>query len=652
MKVVGRGRLRSLMASFDPAAIAAEVKWLQDHPHFEQKPASIDEFVGEGYLNLGDLVRPGLMDALRSIFGTEVNGSRIAHFERAMITGGIGIGKTTFASIAIPYMAHWILCLRDPQGYYGLMPGSRIAFMQMSTSEKQALEVIFGDLKARVEHSQWFINNYPPDPSFTKQMRFAKDIWILPGDSSETTFEGYNILAGILDEMDSHKITEQKGDYADIGYDTINSRIASRFPVFGADGEDAGHKGLIICIGQMKKGNGFADKKYREFLRDPKAYVLRMSIWESFGWARYTKSDGTRNSFWYDTKRKKIIPTLVAGMIKNENLMEVPNAYRIQFENNPEKALRDLAGIPPATSDPFISLVDRIDECEERWHEKHKNELGESESPVGTETSRPEFAKWFRANGDPRKRHVHIDLGISAKGDAAGIAMGYVDSVDEVDGEKKPHIVFDCLIRIKASPGTEVLLSEIRRIIYHLKEELGFRIVSVSMDGFQSTDTMQQLRKKKYRVDYLSVDKSTLPYEDLRDAIYERRVDFPKFLTYLSKGDTELVDIAVRELTTLQYNGKKVDHQPDGSKDVADAMAGVVSTLMGDRVYRKGVSYGTTLQDDDENNLQDYEATGTDSMGSVLRFPMQGGRGLQAPIPPSIGGAGAVSVPSRLIPKQ
>jgi hypothetical protein len=230
------------------------------------------------------------------------------------------------------------------------------------------------------------------------------------------------------------------------------------------------------------------------------------------------------------------------------------------------------------------------------------------------------------------------------------MAMGYVDAVVEVDGEKKPHIVIDCLIRIKAMPGTEILLSDVRRVIYQLKEDLGFRVYSVTMDGFQSTDTMQQLRKKRYRVDYLSVDKSTLPYEDLREAIYERRLDFPPYMTYLKKGDGELVNIAVLELSTLQYTGKKVDHPADGSKDVADAMAGVVSTLMGDRAYRKGVTSITTASDDSEE--YEYAATGTtDSTGRVLQFP-GGGNGLQAPVPPSVGGMLGLSIPPRLMPRQ
>ena len=75
--------------------------------------------------------------------------------------------NTTFASIALPYMAHWVLCLKDPQGYYNLLPGSRIAFMQMSTSEQQAREVIFGDIDARFKNSPCFNKHYPRDPKYS-----------------------------------------------------------------------------------------------------------------------------------------------------------------------------------------------------------------------------------------------------------------------------------------------------------------------------------------------------------------------------------------------------------------------------------------------------------------------------------------------------
>ena len=631
---------------FDPAKIAAETAWLIKYPWFEEKPASIKEFLGPEYLNIEALVRPGLKKALLDIFGNQTNPDRISSFESALFTGAIGIGKTTFASIALPYMAHWVLCLRNPQEYFNLLPGSKIAFMQMSTSEKQATEVVFGDIFARIKNCKWFIENHPHDDKFTKQIRFDKEIWILPGGSLETSFEGYNILGGILDEMDSHKITAEK-DYADVGYDAINSRIGSRFPIFGDDGTEAGHKGLIICIGQMKKGNGFAARKYKELSGKKKAYVWRQTIWESYGWERYTnKKTGKRNSFWYDTKRKKILPDGVVQMLDSvEHVMEIPTTYRDQFETNPEKALRDLAGIPPAASDPFISLVDRIEEARERWIERHKNDDGEAPSPVRDDPHRILFEPWFRANGDPRKRHVHIDLGISAEGDALGMAMGYVEAVVDIDGESKPYIVFDALMRMHAPPGQEILISDVRRIVYDLKEDRGFRIHSVSMDGFQSTDTLQQLRKKKYVANYLSVDRSTLPYEDLRDAIYERRVEFPPYITYLRLGDTDRVEIAVKELMELQHVKNKIDHPPQGSKDVADGMAGVVHTLMGDRTYRKGVR--SHLPPSDLPEQVEEVQTGT---GNVFRFPGNG-EGLKAPLPPVAGGMSGLTLPPRLQPR-
>lgn len=630
--------------TYDPARIKAETQFLLKYHWFAEKPASIIEFLGPEYLNIDALVRPGLRKALIDIFGKEVNPYKISSFESAMFTGAIGIGKTTFASIALPYMAHWVLCLNNPQEYFELLPGSRIAFMQMSTSAKQATGVIFGDIFARIKNSSWFANNYPYDDKYTKEIKFAKDIWILPGGSLETSFEGYNILGGILDEMDSHKQTEEK-DYADVGYDAINSRIASRFPIFGDDGLEAGHKGLIICIGQMKKGNGFAARKYAELKKNPKSYVWRQTIWESFGWERYTnKKTGDRNSFWYDIKRKKIVPTGVAEYVKgSESVIEIPTTYRNQFETNPEKALRDLAGIPPASSDPFISLVDRVEEARERWIERHGNE-----SPVGDDPHRVLFTPWFRANGDPRKRHIHIDLGYSPEGDALGMAMGYVESIVEIDGEKRPYIVFDCLIRMHAAPGQEILIQDVRRIVYDLKDDRGFRIYSISMDGFQSTDSLQQFRKKKFMADYLSVDKSTLPFEDLRDAIYERRVEFPPYVTHLRFGDSTRTEIAFKELTELQYTGKKIDHPPQGSKDVADAMAGVVSTLMGDRTYRKGV---LSQRAPDSSNLDEILASdGTTGMGNVLPFPGMG-NGLQAPLPPAAGGMMGLTLPPRLQPK-
>lgn len=609
------------MTAVDYARIQAELKWLQDHPEFEERPATITEFMTADYLNIEGLVRESILLELREIVGTEIRGDKLTKFSLAMITGGIGIGKTTIASIILPYMAHWVLCLKNPQKFFDLLPGSRIAFMQMSTSGDQAKEVIFGDVKARIEHSPWFTSKYPFDSKFKNQIRFPKDIWILPGDSEETTFEGYNILGGILDEADSHKMTKVK-DYAEQGYTTISSRIKSRF----------GDRGFLLVIGQMKRANGFAARKYNEFMKDPDAYAVRMSIWESFGWNHYLKPDGTRDSFWYDTERKEIISAGVYAITKNKNCIEVPVLYRKEFENNPEKALRDLAGIPPATGSPFISLTYKITEARERW----KNGTLSASHPEGLPgpvDAKGVIQKWFHAD-TTLKRVCHIDIAYSEDGDALGFAMAHIPEMVVIEGERKPFIQFDLIMRIHAPAGREIFLGDVRRMIYELKDERKFRIVKATLDGFQSTDTMQQLERRRISTDLVSVDKQLAPYYDLREALYENRIAFPELMVRLRDNDTELTEIAVKELMELVDDGAKVDHPEGGSKDVADAMAGCVYTLMGDRSYHRRTTVApgspsegqaTTTQLADGRTMINHPAlVGSDASAG-------------APIPPSIG---------------
>lgn len=596
--------------------VTAELAWLKLNPAFEERPATLSEFLGPDYLNVDHTTRDSIKAELGNIFGDEVSSDFISAYGLAMITGGIGIGKTTIASIVLAYLCHWVLCLKDPQTFFGMMAGSRIAFMMMSTSEKQALQVVFGDVKARIQYSPWFQSKYPFDPKFDNQIRFAKDIWIIPGDSAETTFEGYNILGGILDEADSHKVTRDK-DYGEVGYDTIDNRITSRFGRVLRDGVERSY-GFLMVIGQMKKSSGFASKKFAEFTQREDAYAVRMAIWESLGWDRFLNDDGTRDSFWYDSSRKQIVPTGVAVTIKTPNLIEVPNAYRAKFLTNPEKALKDLAGIPPAVGDPFISLTYKIDECRERWETRHGRDLG----PVDPQGR---IEPWFVCK-EGIKRVGHIDIAFSGEGDALGFAMGHISGLVDIDDELKPYICIDALYRLKAVPGTEIMLGDFRRWVYKLRDDRKFKMDYVSMDGFQSTDTKQQFQRRRIASEIVSIDKQTLPYLDLREAIYEDRIEWPPYIVDLRRGDTvEEVEIIYRELEGLsEMTNGKIDHPPDGSKDVADAVAGVVTKLMGDRSFHRKV----VPMDQARQRLRP-------AVGGLQHPAYLGDGGMSAPLPPT-----------------
>jgi hypothetical protein len=589
--------------------VAEELAWLKANPAFKERPATLDEFLGADYLNVEEYVRGRVREELIEIIGEDVLSDRPTKFSLAIITGGIGIGKTFIASIVLPYLVHWVLCLKDPQHFFKLAPGSRIAFMQMSTSEKQALEVVYGDLKARIKHSPWF-KNHPYDPSFKNQLRWeAEDVWIIPGDSSDLTFEGYNILGGIIDEADSHKVTDKK-DYAEIGYDAIVNRISSRF----------GDRGFLMIIGQMKASQGFAARKFAEFSARDDAYAVRLAIWDSFGDAYYADENGETKKFAYDVVRKQIIPEGVVKMMgMTEQVLWIPEVYRKNFVNNPEKALKDLAGMPPLVNDPFISLINKIEAARDRWVQRYPG-MGSPVDPRGR------LQPWFKAP-NTLKRAAHIDLAYSGDGDACGIAMGHVPEMVRINGELKPYIVIDFLLRIKALPGREIFLGDIRTWIYNLRDNLNFKINMVTMDGFESTDTMQQFQRRRFGVEYVSVDKQILPYHDLREAIYEDRIDFPPYITEIhGEAGTKEVEILVQELSQLVDDGKKIDHPLNGSKDVADAVAGVTFTLMGDRRYHRNPVDLTN---------SDPQPASRPLAGMASHPAFRGESGLMAPLPPS-----------------
>ena len=617
--------------------LLAEAQWLRDNPHFSERPASIREFMGPDYLNLVDTIRPGVLEVLVRIFGEEVDPYWISVKRKAALTGSVGWGKSTAASILLTYCVHWVQCLKDPQGFFNLMPGSRIAFMMMSTSERQAREVLFGDVKARVNHSPWFQRFCKFDPQFKNQLRFPRDIWIVPGGSEETRFEGVNILAGVIDESDSHKRTTLK-DYAEEGLNTIYSRISSRF----TDPATNQNRGLIVVIGQMKSATGFMHRIYTEWLEDPDAATKRMTYWESLGWHKFTENKddikggretAPRKSFVYDVAHKKIIPTdeaRAAGFdfaTPDSGYIEVPTAFLPEFRRDPVKALRDLAGIPPEASDPFIALPDRILACQEHWHARFGDD-----PRVGDEPTWPKLR--IPPARDGIKRVVHLDLAVSGQGDALGLAMGHVAGIVDVDGEEKPLIVFDLLMRIHAPSGGEIILGDVRRVIYRLARDLGYPIKLVTADGFSSVDTLQQMRKAKINADYLSVDKTKQPYEDLREAIYDERVLFPKYLSRIREGDTEPINIAYRELSQLSDVGMKIDHPSSGggSKDVADAMAGVVHVLMTQIQYRRGALHVAHPAPDREAPLaSQVQAESLGSQGEPLAQVIMGGRDVPAP---------------------
>lgn len=529
--------------------------WLREHPEYEERPVNIRTFVDSPYfLNMKKTCWESIKDLLEEIFGKEFDPDKLSKYNLVLYTGGIGTGKTTVSSIGFAYVDYVTACLRNPVEHYHLMEGRRIALMNMSSTRSNAMEVLFGDVKATINNCQWFKDNFPPnpeDPRLKNVIKFNKDIVIIPGDSQEKTFEGYNILFGVIDEADSHLKTKTK-DYADIGFSTIEGRVITRF----------GDKGLIFIIGQKKSQTGFIARKLEEFQDDPKVLCVHRTVWEA-----KPKSSYSGKTFYFNPYNRVVVPK--NEYKKSEGMLEIPIEYYSQFIRQPEKALKDLAGIPPYAHQPFFAMPDLV--------------IAKAVLPSPVDKLNV-LQKWFKCN-DSMPRVCHIDLGLNKEGsDFAGIAMGHIHGMKNYEGEEKPEIYIDYVQRIIAPPGGEIMIADIRKIIYHL-QELGFKIIKVTGDGWNSQETFQQFRKKRIPAELLSIHQDTEVYNNLKDCIYENRILYPKYI--LKDDNGKEFQPLLDEALALEYiEGEKCDHPPGGSKDLLDATAGVVTTLLTTRKAR------------------------------------------------------------------
>jgi len=141
--------------------------------------------------------RPHNKQLLIDIFDSSSNWEEfenLGKYEEVLYIAGIGSGKSYVSSMAIVYIIHRLLCLRNPQKYFKFAKGTKIAFVNISKSFSQAKDIVFGEIKNRIDNNQWFQNFYPSDPRIKSKIRMPKNIFILPLGSNEESPLGYNIF--------------------------------------------------------------------------------------------------------------------------------------------------------------------------------------------------------------------------------------------------------------------------------------------------------------------------------------------------------------------------------------------------------------------------------------------------------------------------
>lgn len=581
---------------------------------YRRKVVDIDTFIfDKSYLALEEAeIYPAVLEMCHELDTDK--------YTEAVFKGALGFGKTTAANIMLARGIYKLSCMRHPQSTYGIRSGSSIVYTIQSIRLNTAKKAVFEDFGNFVKNSPYFRNIYPYDPLVTSHMIFREqNVTVMPVSGSTTGAISMNVIGGVLDEMNfMQKMQKSKSQNAELDgtysqakslYNNLVRRRKTRFNRRGR------LPGILFLISSSRFPDDFTESKASEAAMcggtDPSIYVISKSVWEGKG----------RENFMDETFRVMVGNNAIRSRILGSDeeaiggcqVIDVPMDFRNEFEKDVDGSLRDFAGVTTLSTRPFLSRRQAIHECITAGQQaSYQNPFSMEQYCLGLGIPHPDPTKLRLDITMPRA--VHIDLGLTR--DAAGLACAHIagqkliEHTNPLTGDKSsslmPVIGYDVIMRITPPPNGEIEFANIRELLILLRDHYKLPIEWVTMDGFQSVDSRQILRAKGFKVDYQSVEKID-PYRTFRDALYDQRVLlFPH--QWLSN-----------ELAGLEYirgnkGDDKVDHRPNGTKDVADAACGAAATL-----FKRRIAWSPALTRINTGKVSNENKPTEDQRAQVLR---------------------------------
>ena len=477
-----------------------------------------------------------------------------------VLTGGIGVAKTTLALYTQGYQLYLLSCLINAHRVFDLDPSSEILIVFQSISKNLAADVDYKRFRDMIDNAPYFRSHFPFNKDRESDLSFPRRIIVKPVAGHDQAAIGQNVIGGIMDEVnfmaviEKSKMSQDGGvyDQAMQNYNTIARRRESRFMSLGF------LPGMLCLVSSRNYPGQFTDQKEKEARTNKRIYVYDKRLWD----IRPSRFSGVKFRVFIgdETRRPYVMAeTDRIGMDDESLVIEVPVEYRDSFDGDILASLRDIAGVSTLALHPFIMDTLAVASC--------FNVVPSILSDVVTDFKQLKILVYPKRFQNPHcPRFVHGDIGQT--GDSFGLAIGHCPGFKSMsrgdENELLPIIQYDAVLEIRPPKGGEIEFENVRRLLYRIRD-LGLPLKWVTLDSFQSTDSLQLLRQRGFVVGIQSMDVDTKAYDVTKQAFYDRRIRAPE----QHKAQLEFVRLE-RDPKT-----RKIDHPPRGSKDLSDAMAGV-----------------------------------------------------------------------------
>ena len=535
--------------------------------NLKRTPVSLREFVtSPKYLDMQKTIYPKVLDNLEELCNPGGDRLGVKYYE-AVLTGGIGSGKTTLALIALAYQLYLLSCFHSPSEMLGQDYAAEILIVFQSLNAGVARDVDYKRFRNMIERSPYFREKFSFRKDISSVLIFPSNIEVKPVTGDVAATIGQNIWSALIDEVNFMEVVKKSTKMRDEGvfdqarelYESMHSRRVSRFLQMNA------LLGLVCLSSSQHYPEQFTDKKIEQAKTDPGIWVYDKRVWDVRGrenypgeWFKIFVGDATRKPYIIDEHNP-------APKDCAESLIdEIPETYKHQFKRDIYRGLREIAGRATLAKSPYMPNLEAINYMMKR---DKTSIFSRDDTDFRSTQLMVQIPKSMNLTFP---RYAHVDLGLT--GDAAGIAVGHVDKFEWVEDEtmryQMPRVVIDGLLSVRPPVGGEINFGKIRKI-FTMITKLGIHLKWVSFDSFQSVDSIQILRSMGYMTGTLSLDKDSLHYDLTKDAVNDGRVVAP------------VNELLRKELSQLERTDKgKIDH-PDGH----GCFVGSTEVLMADGSY-------------------------------------------------------------------
>ena len=129
-------------------------------------------------------------------------------YNELVLIAGMRSGKTFLGSVIATYELFKLLVMDSPQEYYNLASYSPLFIVNIATSEQQARDTVFAQIRPKIMNASFFMEFRPK--IYTSSISFEdKNIKILALTSSQASAVGRTCKAVIFDELARFKETEK-----------------------------------------------------------------------------------------------------------------------------------------------------------------------------------------------------------------------------------------------------------------------------------------------------------------------------------------------------------------------------------------------------------------------------------------------------------